>query len=120
MEFRFKPQSDQGFTVLSAFIHFVDFNPLPVLIHCTSQRITWVIDQPGVGEAGGTLFSREPKAGPTTWLTPLGWVDLNSPRTGHSTPAPSEFSYTFRALEGFLESLPLAPRRILVLEPTLS
>lgn len=67
MEFRFKPQSDQGFTVLSTFIHFVDFNPLPAaLIHCTSQRITWVVDQPGVGEAGGILFSREPKAGPTT------------------------------------------------------
>lgn len=66
MEFRFKPQSDQGFTVLSTFIHFVDFNPLQVLIHCTSQRITWMVGQPGVGEAGVILFSREPKAGPTT------------------------------------------------------
>lgn len=114
MEFRFKPQSDQGFTVLSTFIHFVDFNPLPVLIHCTSQRITWVIDQPGVGEARGTLFSREPKAGPTTWFTPLGWVDLNSPRTLYSTPAPSEFSYTSRALEGFFWSpTPLLPGEFL-------
>lgn len=104
--------------MLSTFHSFRGFQSSsgPVLIQCTSQRITWVVDQPGVGEARGILIRsrlrREPKAGLTALLLWVGLTLLPLRTLGHSTRSLQiqlhVESWMPRALERFLEPPPSA------------